>query len=50
MLIPEEFGGGTVSGNGVVDAAVVAEERVPPAGRPFVATNVVASALEQDQP
>ena len=43
MLVPDEFGGGTVSGNGVADAAIVAEER----GRglqpgPFVATNAVA--------
>jgi alkylation response protein AidB-like acyl-CoA dehydrogenase len=48
-LIPEEFGGGTVSGNGVVDAAVVAEER----GRVLqpgavVATNAVAQALAAD--
>ncbi|HSS11369.1 MAG TPA: acyl-CoA dehydrogenase family protein, partial [Acidimicrobiales bacterium] len=46
MLVPEEHGGGTVSGNGVLDAAVVAEER----GRflqpgPFVAMNAVAWAL-----
>jgi alkylation response protein AidB-like acyl-CoA dehydrogenase len=46
MLIPEEFGGGTVSGNGVVDAAVVAEERgrvLQPGA--FVATNAVAYGL-----
>jgi alkylation response protein AidB-like acyl-CoA dehydrogenase len=49
MLIPEEFGGGTVSGNGVVDAAVVAEERgrvLQPGA--FVATNAVACALTAD--
>jgi alkylation response protein AidB-like acyl-CoA dehydrogenase len=49
MLVPEEHGGGTVSGNGVADAAIVAEER----GRflqpgPFVATNAVACALAAD--
>ena len=34
MLVPEEFGGGSVSGDGLSDAAVVATERgrVPPAG------------------
>ena len=46
MLVPEEFGGGSVSGAGLSDAAVVATER----GRvlqpgPFVPTNVVADAL-----
>jgi alkylation response protein AidB-like acyl-CoA dehydrogenase len=49
MLVPDEFGGGTVSGNGVADAAIVAEER----GRglqpgPFVATNAVVCALAID--
>ena len=48
MLVPEEFGGGSVSGAGLSDAAVVATER----GRvlqpgPFVPTNVVADALAQ---
>jgi alkylation response protein AidB-like acyl-CoA dehydrogenase len=46
LLVPEELGGGSISGNGLRDAAIVAEER----GRrlqpgPFVAMNVVASAL-----
>lgn len=46
LLVPEEHGGGSVSGNGVLDAVVLAEER----GRflqpgPFVVTNVVAAAL-----
>jgi alkylation response protein AidB-like acyl-CoA dehydrogenase len=46
MLVPEEYGGGSVSGAGLSDAAVVATER----GRvlqpgPFVPTNVVADAL-----
>ena len=49
MLVPEEFGGGTVSGNGVVDAAIIAEER----GRylqpgPFVPTNAVACGVTVD--
>jgi alkylation response protein AidB-like acyl-CoA dehydrogenase len=46
MLVPEEFGGGSVSGNGVLDAAIIAEERgrfVQPG--PFVPMNVVAFAL-----
>jgi alkylation response protein AidB-like acyl-CoA dehydrogenase len=46
LLVPEELGGGSVSGDGLRDAAVVAEER----GRrlqpgPFVPMNVVAAAL-----
>jgi alkylation response protein AidB-like acyl-CoA dehydrogenase len=46
LLVPEEFGGGSISGNGLRDAAILAEER----GRrlqpgPFVSMNVVASAL-----
>lgn len=46
MLVPEEAGGGTISGHGVRDAAIAAEER----GRvlqpgPFVDMNVVASAI-----
>jgi alkylation response protein AidB-like acyl-CoA dehydrogenase len=49
MLGPEEHGGGTVSGNGVADAAIVAEERgrfLQPGA--FVATNAVACALATD--
>ncbi len=49
MLIPEEFGGGSVSGSGLRDAAIVAQERgrgLQPA--PFVATNVVADALAHE--
>jgi alkylation response protein AidB-like acyl-CoA dehydrogenase len=45
-LVPEELGGGSVSGLGVCDAAVVAEERgrmLQPVA--FVPTNVVAHAL-----
>jgi alkylation response protein AidB-like acyl-CoA dehydrogenase len=48
MLVPEELGGGSVSGNGVLDASLIAFERgrrLQPA--PFVATNVVAYALAQ---
>ncbi|MBL7500239.1 acyl-CoA/acyl-ACP dehydrogenase [Frankia sp. CNm7] len=46
LLVPDELGGGSVSGNGVLDAALVAYHR----GRalqpgPFVGTNVVAYAL-----
>ena len=43
MLVPEELGGGSVSGLGVCDAAIVAEERgrfLQPGA--FVPTNVVA--------
>ena len=48
MLVPEELGGGSVSGNGVLDATLIAFERgrrLQPA--PFVGTNVVAYALAQ---
>ena len=46
MLVPEALGGGSVSGEGLRDLAIVAEER----GRalqpgPFVPMNVVAAAL-----
>jgi alkylation response protein AidB-like acyl-CoA dehydrogenase len=46
MLVPEEHGGGSVSGAGLLDAVVLAEER----GRylqpgPFVPNNVVAYAI-----
>jgi alkylation response protein AidB-like acyl-CoA dehydrogenase len=48
-LAPEEHGGGTISGTGLRDAAVIALER----GRalqpgPFVPMNVVAAALARD--
>jgi alkylation response protein AidB-like acyl-CoA dehydrogenase len=46
MLVPEDLGGGSLSGDGLRDLAVVAEERgrlVAPG--PFVPVNVVASAL-----
>jgi alkylation response protein AidB-like acyl-CoA dehydrogenase len=48
MLVPEELGGGNVSGNGVLDATLIAFERgrrLQPA--PFVSTNVVGYALAQ---
>jgi alkylation response protein AidB-like acyl-CoA dehydrogenase len=46
LLVPEELGGGSISGHGLRDAAILAEER----GRrlqpgPFVPMNVVANAL-----
>jgi alkylation response protein AidB-like acyl-CoA dehydrogenase len=46
MLVDEELGGGTISGQGVVDLSVIAYEfgRHGAPG-PLVATNVVASAL-----
>jgi alkylation response protein AidB-like acyl-CoA dehydrogenase len=48
MLVPEGLGGGNVSGNGVLDATLIAYERgrrLQPA--PFVGTNVVAYALAE---
>ncbi|MGE0878275.1 MAG: acyl-CoA dehydrogenase family protein [Acidimicrobiia bacterium] len=46
MLVPEEHGGGSVSGDGLLDAAIIAEER----GRllqpgPFTPANVCAFAV-----
>jgi alkylation response protein AidB-like acyl-CoA dehydrogenase len=46
MLVPDALGGGSISGDGVRDAAIVAEERgklLQPG--PFVAMNVVAHAI-----
>ncbi len=46
MLVPEEHGGGSVSGAGLLDAVVLAEERgkyLQPG--PFVPNNVVAYAI-----
>ena len=46
MLVPEELGGGSVTDNGLVDAALVAAKRgagLQPG--PFVGTNVVAYAI-----
>ncbi|WP_307874798.1 acyl-CoA dehydrogenase family protein [Frankia nepalensis] len=48
LLVHEDHGGGSLSGNGVVDAALVASERgarLQPG--PFVGTNVVAYALSE---
>jgi alkylation response protein AidB-like acyl-CoA dehydrogenase len=46
MLVPEEHGGGSLTGEGLLDLVVVAEEmgRLVAPG-PFVPVNVVASAL-----
>ncbi|MEX5635797.1 acyl-CoA dehydrogenase family protein [Parafrankia sp. FMc2] len=51
MLVGEEHGGGTVSGNGLLDAAAVAAERgaVLQPG-PFAAANVVAQLLAAEGP
>jgi len=49
LFVPEEHGGGTVSGSAVRDAVIVAEERgrfVQPG--PFVGTNVATFALARD--
>ncbi len=46
MLVPEDGGGGSISGDGLLDAAIVAEElgrHVQPG--PFIPMNVVASAI-----
>jgi alkylation response protein AidB-like acyl-CoA dehydrogenase len=46
LLVPEELGGGSVSGQGVVDATIIAEQfgRLAAPG-PFIVVNVVAAAL-----
>jgi alkylation response protein AidB-like acyl-CoA dehydrogenase len=48
MLVPEKCGGGSVSGEGLVDLTIVAEElgRMVHPG-PFQATNIVAFALAE---
>jgi alkylation response protein AidB-like acyl-CoA dehydrogenase len=46
MLVPEALGGGSVSGSGILDAALIADvigRHVQPG--PFVVTNVVAAAI-----
>ena len=51
MLVPEALGGGSVSGNGVVDAALIAYRRgraLQPGS--FVTTYVVALALAVARP
>src|SRR6187397_166929 len=46
MLVPEADGGGSVSGNGLIDATLIAEElgRFVQPG-PFIPMNVVAAAI-----
>jgi alkylation response protein AidB-like acyl-CoA dehydrogenase len=48
MLVPEDLGGGSVSGEGVMDLQLIAEEmgRLVSPG-PLLPTNVVAAALSQ---
>jgi alkylation response protein AidB-like acyl-CoA dehydrogenase len=49
MLVPESLGGGTMSGNGMLDAAIIAQARgaqLQPGT--FVGTNVVAYALSME--
>jgi alkylation response protein AidB-like acyl-CoA dehydrogenase len=48
LIVPEELGGGSVSGEGLVDATVIAEQfgRLAAPG-PFLVVNVVAAALAE---
>jgi alkylation response protein AidB-like acyl-CoA dehydrogenase len=48
LLVPEELGGGSVSGEGLVDATIIAEQfgRLAAPG-PFLVVNVVAAALAE---
>jgi alkylation response protein AidB-like acyl-CoA dehydrogenase len=48
LIVPEELGGGSVSGEGVVDATIIAEQfgRLAAPG-PFLVVNVVAAALAE---
>jgi alkylation response protein AidB-like acyl-CoA dehydrogenase len=49
MLVPEQRGGGSISGDGLLDATIIAEQMgrfVAPG--PFLVTNVVAAALAED--
>jgi alkylation response protein AidB-like acyl-CoA dehydrogenase len=48
LLVPEELGGGSVSGDGLLDATIIAEQmgRLIAPG-PFIVTNVVAAALAE---
>ena len=50
MLVPEADGGGSVSGNGLIDATLIAEElgRFVQPG-PFVPMNVVAAAIAAER-
>jgi len=48
LLTPEEFGGGSVSGSGLIDATVIAEQfGTVAAPGPFLPVNVVAAALAE---
>src|SRR4051795_2630800 len=48
LLVSEEHGGGSISGNGLVDLSIVAHEFGSHAAPgPLVATNVVAAALSE---
>jgi alkylation response protein AidB-like acyl-CoA dehydrogenase len=48
LLAPEEFGGGSVSGAGLIDATVIAEQfGTVVAPGPFLPVNVVAAALAE---
>jgi alkylation response protein AidB-like acyl-CoA dehydrogenase len=51
MLVPERLGGGSLSGEGLVDLAIVAEEmgRLVSPG-PLVPCNLVAAAISVDEP
>jgi len=51
LLVPEELGGGSVSGAGLIDATVIAEQfgRLAAPG-PFLPVNVVAAALAESGP
>jgi alkylation response protein AidB-like acyl-CoA dehydrogenase len=48
LIVPEKLGGGSVSGEGLVDATIIAEQfgRLAAPG-PFLAVNVVAAALAE---
>jgi len=48
LIVPEELGGGSVSGEGLIDATIIAEQfgRLAAPG-PFLAVNVVAAALAE---
>jgi len=48
LIVPEELGGGSVSGEGLVDATIIAEQfgRLAAPG-PFLVVNVVAAALAE---
>src|SRR5260370_10396028 len=48
LIVPEKLGGGSVSGEGLVDATIIAEQlRRLAAPRPFLVVNVVVAALAE---